>query len=183
MTTNITRDTGWARVGARLWKQRRYMIGLALIAMTAGTVLTVRTALALRPAICGSPDLQSLFFGTVFAKGTSTDKKFVVEQKGPTDVYQGMWTWRPGGDSGWHTHPGPVIFVVQSGELTEHQSNGCTRILKAGTPVIEPAGVLHDVVNDSDQTVQAYITLLTPQDVEFFTPADAPAPKPCKAKS
>jgi quercetin dioxygenase-like cupin family protein len=115
--------------------------------------------------------------------GTSTDKKFQVEQKGPTDVYQGMWTWQPGGDSGWHTHPGPVIFVVQKGELTEYQSNGCIRKIVAGTPVIEPAGVLHDVVNDSDtDIVQAYITLLTPATVPFFSPADAPAPQICKAR-
>src|SRR5262249_54026819 len=144
MMTKIRHNTGWARVGARLWKQRRYMIGPALSAVAAGTILTVRTALAVSPAFCGSADLNSGFSGAVFAMGTNTDKKFQVEQKGPTDVYQGMWTWQPGGDSGWHTHPGPVIFVVQSGELTEHQSNGCTRIIRAGTPVIEPAGVLHD---------------------------------------
>ena len=146
------------------------MIGLALMSVTAGSVPTVRTGLA--QAICSSSAPNSGFSGLVFATGTSTEKKFQVEQKGPTDVYQGTWIWQPGGDSGWHTHPGQVIFVIQSGELVEHQSNGCTRILQAGTPVIEPAGVLHDVVNESDQVVEAWITLLTPTGVPFFTPAD-----------
>jgi quercetin dioxygenase-like cupin family protein len=173
MTTRIAESTGRASVGARLWKQKRYIIGLALIAWAASTFITSRTTLA-------HAQMDSGFSHTILSTGTQPDKKFEVEQKGPTDVYQVMLTWQPGSDTGWHTHPGPVIFVIQNGSLLEHRSNGCTRIISTGMVIIEPAGVLHDVVNETGETVQAYVTFLTPAGVPFFSPASPPPPQPCQ---
>ena len=35
-----------------------------------------------------------------------------------TDVVTVQNTFAPGGSSGWHSHPGPTVIVVQSGEIT-----------------------------------------------------------------
>lgn len=56
--------------------------------------------------------------GTVVAKGTSTGKLKVKTPKGRTDVTFRTITVEPGGSTGWHTHSGQVIAVVQSGTLT-----------------------------------------------------------------
>ena len=179
MTIRITKNIGLASVGARLWKQGRYIVGLALIAWAAAGFITARTAYAHAPAHAHTQS-DNGFSHVVLSMATDQGKTFEVAQKGPTDVYQALLTWQPGGDTGWHTHPGPVIFVIQSGSLIEHRSNGCTRVISAGTVILEPAGVLHDVVNETGETVQAYVTFLTPSGVPFASPASAPAPQPCQ---
>ncbi len=40
---------------------------------------------------------------------------------GGTDVVVAQNTFTPGATSGWHSHPGPAIVVVQSGEITIYQ--------------------------------------------------------------
>ena len=40
------------------------------------------------------------------------------QTKGETDVVVQTTTYAPGGFSGWHTHPGFVLVVVESGALT-----------------------------------------------------------------
>jgi quercetin dioxygenase-like cupin family protein len=177
MTIRNTENISRASVGARLWKRSRYIIGLALVAWAAAHLITAKTAVAHANA---HMQLNAGFSHTPLSMGTDGDRQFVVEQQGPSDVYQMLLTWAPGGDTGWHTHPGPVIFVIQSGSLLEHRSNGCDRTLSEGTVIIEPAGVLHDVINQTGATVQAYVTFLTPHGVPFFSPADPPAPQPCK---
>jgi hypothetical protein len=40
------------------------------------------------------------------------------QTKGATDVVVSTATYAPGGFSGWHTHPGFVLVVVESGAIT-----------------------------------------------------------------
>jgi quercetin dioxygenase-like cupin family protein len=42
-----------------------------------------------------------------------------------------------GFDSGWHTHPGPVIVQVQAGKFKLYQGSCSPRILRAGDTYIE----------------------------------------------
>jgi quercetin dioxygenase-like cupin family protein len=56
----------------------------------------------------------------------------------------------PGGSSGWHSHPGGAIIVVQQGSLTVHQPVGgqCqTTTYSAGQAFIERPGEVDDVTN------------------------------------
>ncbi len=54
--------------------------------------------------------------------------------KGDSDVYVVRNTWPVGAHSGWHTHPGPSLITVISGELTVYEADSCT------TPVVYHAG-------------------------------------------
>lgn len=47
----------------------------------------------------------------------------------------------PGGHTGWHSHPGPVVVVVQAGELIVTQGNNrtCTGVTyTAGQAFMDP---------------------------------------------
>lgn len=72
-------------------------------------------------------------------------------------------TWAPGGTSGWHTHPGPVIVNVAEGELELINERDCVaRTYTAGEAFIDPGqGNIH-IASNSSETDQAlaYATFL-----------------------
>ena len=59
----------------------------------------------------------------------------------------------PGGQSGWHSHPGPVVVLVKSGTVTfySRESTGCVpRIYSAGQAFVDSGqGHVHLLVNQS----------------------------------
>ena len=148
------------RVGERLRKLGRHGTGLALITVLAGTLIAVRTAAADSTGLDVFPLVQ----------GFSTQREVRLEAKGPNDVLQVKLVFQPGGDTGWHTHPGPVIVVIKSGALTETHANGCVTVHPAGSVFFESAGVVHRAVNQTGQVTEAYVT--------FISPAGAPPVQP-----
>jgi quercetin dioxygenase-like cupin family protein len=57
-------------------------------------------------------------FTSVLIGRGQTDQSFKVHQRKGNDVVTAQNTEAPGGSSGWHSHPGTVVLVVQSGEFT-----------------------------------------------------------------
>lgn len=57
----------------------------------------------------------------------------------------------PGGHTGWHTHPGPVVVLIKSGTLTlySRESHGCVpRVYSAGQAFIDSGqGHVHLAAN------------------------------------
>ena len=45
-----------------------------------------------------------------------------IKVKGDSDVYIVQSTFPPGTHTGWHTHPGPSLITVTSGELTVYEA-------------------------------------------------------------
>jgi quercetin dioxygenase-like cupin family protein len=64
-----------------------------------------------------SADAGSGFTSVLIGRGQS-DQSFKIHQRGGNDVVTAQNTVAPGGFSGWHSHPGTVVLVVQSGEVT-----------------------------------------------------------------
>jgi quercetin dioxygenase-like cupin family protein len=46
------------------------------------------------------------------------DWQFMLKTKGTTALHVLSNSWDPGGDTGWHTHPGPSLVSVTQGTLT-----------------------------------------------------------------
>jgi quercetin dioxygenase-like cupin family protein len=68
-------------------------------------------------AIFSVTALASTGGGTSATPQVNADRiKF--QTKGATDVVVQTTTYAPGGFSGWHTHPGFVLVVVESGDIT-----------------------------------------------------------------
>jgi quercetin dioxygenase-like cupin family protein len=114
----------------------------------------------------------------VLAAGRSTTR-IRLNEKGPSDVLQVRFQIPPGGDTGWHSHPGPVIVVLKAGALTEFHDNGCVSVHPAGSVFFERAGVVHRAVNQTGQMVDAYATFILPPGGQPLQTAPDPGNKPC----
>ena len=65
-----------------------------------------------------------------------------LKTKGLTDLYVVTNVWKPGGTTGWHTHPGPSIIMVTAGQLTAYDGDDptCTpHVFSLGASFIDPA--------------------------------------------
>ncbi|HET8646125.1 MAG TPA: hypothetical protein VFO85_11585 [Vicinamibacteria bacterium] len=88
----------------------------------------------------------------------------------------------PGGHTGWHSHPGPVVVLVKSGELTLYDGDdpGCTgRSFSAGQAFVDRGqGHVHLARNLSGQTTELAVTYFdVPPGAPFRI--DAPDPGTC----
>jgi quercetin dioxygenase-like cupin family protein len=113
--------------------------------------------------------------GTNLAVGTfdglearsATDGHAVeLRATGPTDVYIVQNKTAPGGTFGWHSHPGPSIVVVQSGELTLYRGDDptCTpRVYAAGSGFTDSGGEVHVVRNEGSVDAIVYVTSIVPR--------------------
>lgn len=89
-------------------------------------------------------------------------------------------TIQPGGFTGWHTHPGPVVVIVESGEFTVYQGNDtdCTGFeYGPNESFIDPGqGNVHSARNEGAVPMVAWALYFdVPADLASpFIPADNP---------
>jgi quercetin dioxygenase-like cupin family protein len=86
-----------------------------------------------------------------------------------TDIIVANIAITPGGTSGWHSHPGPVLVVVKTGALTIYRGDDptCSPTLHpAGTAFTEEGGVVHIARNEGAVDATTVAT--------FFVPTSAP---------
>jgi len=123
----------------------------------------VAAATALTGVVFGTPG-SGVLSATVVARGTfadPTDLKFKVDTSSQEvihvpDAQQTVVQQiviGPGGHTGWHSHPGPVVVVVTAGTLTFYSSEdpACTpRTYAAGDAFIDRGqGHVHIARNES----------------------------------
>lgn len=91
--------------------------------------------------------------------------EFDMNAKDPFDIsIQGL-TVQPGGNSGWHSHPGPVILQVTSGTMTFYESEdpSCTPVVRTvGQVFIETGEHSHLGRNEGTTTATAIATVFSP---------------------
>ena len=70
----------------------------------------------------------------------------------------------PGGQSGWHTHPGPSLIIVTVGQIAAYEGDDptCTpKVYKAGDGFVDPGGghahLLRNETTDPAETVAVQI--------------------------
>ena len=92
-------------------------------------------------------------------------------------------TLGPGGTTGWHTHPGPALVLVRSGEFTLYGAEaGCTPTLyKAGQSFVDAGfGNVHIGRNEAPAgNVELYVVYLAPAGAGVRIDAPKPAPSTC----
>ena len=99
------------------------------------------------------------------------------QTKDPTDVLVQTITFRPRGNSGWHFHPGVVIVIVESGQVTTHDANCQTATYGPHQSFVESGTTPFMVSNESDSTdAVVYATLVVPAGSKFRIETDPP---PC----
>jgi hypothetical protein len=125
--------------------------------------------------------VAALAFGQVtplqiipLAEGFSPDHNATLHMKGQTDVLQTDLIFQPGGTTGWHYHPGPVVVIIKSGALTEIDSNGCMTVHPMGSAFFEEPNVVHNVINHTGVVTEVYATFLSPTGSQPLIPAPDP---------
>ena len=116
------------------------------------------------------------------AQGSSPQHVVNLHSKGPTDVLQTQLIFQTGADTGWHTHPGPVVVVVKSGALTEVKSNGCVVVHPAGSVFFESKDEVHRAVNQTGSVTEVYATFISPAGAQPLIPAPDPGTGVCRPK-
>lgn len=99
---------------------------------------------------------------TVIARGTLEGhfKIKLRDSSRPGDVVVQKFVLAPGGQSGWHLHPGPAVVTVKSGELTLDQEDCSSATYSAGKVAVEPTGDVHRVRNVGTTDLEFWVTFL-----------------------
>ena len=114
---------------------------------------------------------------TLLARGTYQDPGTLPIKQG-LDIVVAKVVFIPGGTSGWHSHPGGAIVVVQSGAVTFTRSFGghCeTTVYSAGESFVERPSDVVDAVNNGTVDLVVFVTFPSVP-VGESTRIDRPAP-------
>jgi quercetin dioxygenase-like cupin family protein len=102
-----------------------------------------------------------------------------IKVKGDSDVYIVQSTFPPGTHTGWHTHPGPSLITVVSGELTVYEAADptCTaHVYTAGESFTDiGCGAVHLVRNEGSVDAVDFAVQIVPAGADRRIDADQPA--------
>lgn len=105
-----------------------------------------------------------------------------LKTKRPIDVVDQTLTLQPGGHTGWHSHPGPVLVVVKSGTFTLYDGDDprcAPHVFNAGSAFVDSGGGhVHIGRNEGTAAVELSATYLLPVGAGPRTDV-APAPGNC----
>jgi Uncharacterized conserved protein, contains double-stranded beta-helix domain len=153
---------------------------LIVLALVVGA-LTAVPAFATPPVGVTVELLATGPFDELDVSATTGRWKARIDTKGESVLNVNRVTFQPGGYTGWHSHPGPVLVMVMSGTVTEYDGDdpSCTpHVYPAGTTFVEPGNNVHLVKNESttNQAVMVGVALIPAGAVGRI---DAPNPGHC----
>jgi hypothetical protein len=117
---------------------------------------------------------------TFKVKRITGDWQVEVKAKPNLDIAVQSIVFQPGGQSGWHRHPGPVFIQVVSGTMTFYESDDptCTGIVRtAGQGFLDVGEHAHIARNETSQPAQNVVTYFAPPGAPLRI--DAPQPGTC----
>ena len=87
-----------------------------------------------------------------------------VESTDAAGVTVAHLTFAPGGTTGWHAHPGPVLVIVTTGSVTKYSAQDCTaHTYTAGQAFVEHGPTDENLVrNDGSVPAETLVTFITP---------------------
>jgi Cupin domain len=150
-----------------------------IVTFVAGLFVIVGAALATPGVgVLGAP---------VHARGTNSDELNIhsaagikLKTKGALDFVTQQITIAPGGTTGWHSHPGPVLVTVKSGALTVVYADDPTcqgRTFSAGQSFVDRGDeTVHTALNLGATPVEFWATYLVPGAAGTAFRIDAPDP-------
>ena len=102
-----------------------------------------------------------------------------IDSKGDSDVYVTRNAIAVGGQSGWHTHPGPSLVTVTIGEITVYDDQTCrpARYHAGETFIDHGDGHVHLLRNESSAAAETVAVQFIARD--GVRRIDAPQPTNC----
>ena len=163
------------------------LMGLSATALLVGCGDSTSPRQSSQPPVAGpSSTLAVGFTSTLVARGNAgifdvnsqvNGYNAQVKATSNTDIAVSNIVVVPGGTSGWHYHPGPVLVVVKTGAVTFFRAgaHGCTHtIYHAGSAFIEGGGEVGLATNNGSIDATVTATFLVPAGAA--TRVDQPAP-------
>jgi quercetin dioxygenase-like cupin family protein len=145
----------------------------------------IALVVALATVIVATPALStpgSGVVGPVLGRGVLEGKARLTIKREASDVVVQHITIAPGGHTGWHSHPGPVVVLVTAGELTLYRATDTKcrpHTFTAGETFIDPGrGNIHIARNEGAAPMELYATYLDVPIGGAFR-IDAPDPGNC----
>ena len=134
-------------------------LAVTALGLAAG-VLTASPAHATPPAGVTTKILGS---GTTPAGFTIHVDGINVASKDAADFTVAHLTFAPGGTTGWHAHPGPVLVIVKTGSVTKYSAQDCTaHTYTAGQAFVEHGPADENMVrNDGSVPAETLVTFIT----------------------
>ncbi|MDH4111560.1 MAG: cupin domain-containing protein [Actinomycetota bacterium] len=137
--------------------RRKRSVGVGLVALGLAVIVAVAGAqlVAATPSTGGAAS-------TLLAQG-ATRSAATARVPNHTDVVMVQNTFPPGSSSGWHSHPGFTVVVVQSGEITlyrEAVDGGRCRVktYEAGDTFYEWRRDAQNGINEGSAAAQLFVT-------------------------
>ncbi len=142
---------------------KRYIASFAIAAAGIAAAATVARATP-GSNIVGTVIARAGFADSVDLKLKLRDEDEVVHVADAADTVMQQIIFGPGGHSGWHSHHGPAIALVTSGELTLYSGDDptCTgRTFGAGQAFVDSGqGHVHMARNQTGQNTEVWVTYL-----------------------
>jgi len=114
---------------------------------------------------------------TFKVKRITGDWQVEVKAKPTFDLAVQRIVFQPGGQSGWHTHPGPVFIQVVTGTVTFYESDDpdCKPIVRtAGQSYLDLGEHAHIARNETESVAENLVVYLAPPGATLRIDADAP---------
>jgi quercetin dioxygenase-like cupin family protein len=152
---------------------------LAVVVALVGLAVYAANALATDPSGFRAAQQWKGVFGEMDVHVVDMpDWQVNLKTKGVSDVYVTRNTIDPGGQSGWHTHPGPSLIIVAVGEITAYDGDdpSCTpKRYRAGEGFVDPGdGHVHLLRNETDAPAETVAVQFLPKDAMRRTGTPAP---------
>jgi quercetin dioxygenase-like cupin family protein len=137
------------------------LAGFALLAIAATALATSAVGVTSTPIASGNA-------GDIDVRVKTGEWKLKLDTKGLSTLAVSENRVAPGGDFGWHSHPGPSLVIVKSGTSTFYRGDDpdCKpEVHPAGTAYVDPGGVVHIARNEGSQELVLLVTRLAPAGV------------------
>ena len=143
---------------------RRIVLAVLLPVLIAGGVTGI--ALATPGSGVSSTPLGQASLDPIKTKAEAGDWEIEIETKGQSNVSVTENRVAPGGDFGWHSHPGPSLVIVKSGTSTFYRGDDptCTpQVYPAGSAYVDPGGDVHIARNEGTVELVLIVTRIIPE--------------------
>jgi quercetin dioxygenase-like cupin family protein len=155
---------------------KRKLLLVGLLVGCASGVVALKVARATPPqGVTNTLLAGPVAFDDIDAVVHTDDFKARIKTKGPADGYAAHLTIAPGGNTGWHSHPGLVFVLVRTGAVTLYDPDGNPTVYPAGTGFVEEPGHVHIAVNEGRTDLELVVFFLSPKGAG--TRIDEPAPE------
>ena len=179
---------------------KKMLVGTALAAAMSGAIVSATTGSGTKSTLLGrsryeafdvsrrvtAPKPHEADTRAVDDKGDERDHrgrtiwKVKAEAEPALDIATQMITFDPGGQSGWHTHPGPVFISVIEGTMTFYEGDDCEpMVLHAGEGFVDGQTDRHAHIARNETALPAtnLVTYFAPPGAALRI--DAPKPDNC----